>query len=186
MSKKKNKKIKIPKNRDIEEMIEQEENNISYMTMEDIVYEIDQKNLQKQKREEFIKGLKQESEKVELEKKIESHNKRIEAQEHDEKRRIELLKAMNKAEKQPSIEEIAIEKEIQEFYREAQRKTDEYIKKYNKNSNEKENQEKVKQKTKKKQNNHKVTGTGNVFCSEEFKKMWEESQKENELDSEER
>lgn len=97
MSKKKNKKIKIPKNRDIEEMIEQEENNISYMTMEDIVYEIDQKNLQKQKREEFIKGLKQESEKVELEKKIESHNKRIEAQEHDEKRRIELLKAMNKA-----------------------------------------------------------------------------------------
>ena len=54
MSKKKNKKIKIPKNRDIEEMIEQEENNISYMTMEDIVYEIDQKNLQKQKRKELL------------------------------------------------------------------------------------------------------------------------------------
>lgn len=179
MSKKKNKKIKIQKNRDIEEMIEQEENkNISSITMEDIIYEIDQKK----KREEFIKQLKERAEKAELEKKIESHNKRIEAQEHDEIKRIELLKAINKIEKQPSIEEIEQEKEIQEFFKEAQIKADEHIKSYN---NERKEQ-KVEQEKKKKKKKHKVSGIGNVFNSEQFEKLWEEFQKQNETDSEER
>ena len=170
----KHKKSKISKDRDIEEIVEQEENSL---TMEDVVQQIDK--TKEQRREKFVNSLKQRNE--EIDKKVEWHNKRVDAQENDKKRKIELLKAISKMEEQPSNEEIENEKEIQEFFKKAQIKTDEYIKKCD---NERKGQSVEQQKTKKRDN--RVSGTGNVFRSKEFKKLWEEYQKQNRSDSEER
>lgn len=171
---KKYKKSKISKNRDIEEIVEQEETSL---TMKDVVQQIDE--IKEQKRKEFVNSLKQKTE--EIEKKVEYHNKRVDAQEKDKKRQIDILKAISKVERQPSNEEIEQEREIQKFFKEVKIKTNEYIKNYD---NERKKQSVKQQKTKKRDN--KVSGTGNVFRSKEFKKLWEESQKQNESDSEER
>ena len=170
----KNKKSKIPKNRDIEEIVEQEETSL---TMKDVVQQID-KTIE-QKRKEFVNSLKQINK--EIEKKVEWHNKRVDAQENDKKRKAELLKAISKMEEQPSNEEIENEKEMQQFFKEAQIKADEYIKNYD---NERKSQSVEQPKVKKSGN--RVSGTGNVFCSEEFEQLWKEFQGQNELDSEER
>mgnify|MGYP004501137715 CR=1 FL=1 len=101
----KNKKSKIPKNRDIEEIVEQEETSL---TMKDVVQQID-KTIE-QKRKEFVNSLKQINK--EIEKKVEWHNKRVDAQENDKKRKAELLKAISKMEEQQANEETENEKEI--------------------------------------------------------------------------
>ena len=76
--------------------------------MKDVVQQID-KTIE-QKRKEFVNSLKQINK--EIEKKVECHNKRVDAQENDKKRKAELLKAISKMEEQPSNEETENEKEI--------------------------------------------------------------------------
>lgn len=85
----KKKKIRIPKNKDIEELIEQEENGEKIESIEDIIAQIDYK------KQEFKDRV---NVKEEQNKKIKSMCARKDAQVVEEKRRVDLLKGMSKLE----------------------------------------------------------------------------------------
>lgn len=91
------KKNKIQKNRDIEEMIEQAEEKETIESMKEIIAKMDKK------REEFRNRLNREEEteqQEEITTKLKNVYARKDAQEADKKRRIELLKAIDKVEKE--------------------------------------------------------------------------------------
>ena len=91
---KKSKKIKIPKNKDIEELVEKEENTEKIKTMKDAMTKIDEK---KEGFKERISVEKQNEGKVEN-KKLQNVYARKDAQVAEQKRRIDLLKAISKIE----------------------------------------------------------------------------------------
>ena len=93
---KKRKKIRIPKNKDIEELIEQEENGEKIESMEEIIAQIDDK---KQEFKDRINA------KEEQNKKIKNMCARKDAQVAEEKRRVDLLKAMSELEESQENEE---------------------------------------------------------------------------------
>lgn len=81
-------KIKIPKNRDIEEIVEQEEGKTKKETMEEVI-------VQMEKREkEFKDRIKCDN--MSMNKKLQNVYKRKDAELADEKRKIAYLKAMDK------------------------------------------------------------------------------------------
>lgn len=125
------KKIKIPKNRDIEEIVEQAEKEEKIESMEQVTAKIDEQSLVEKKKQEFKKSLEVPDETVNVsddDKKIEirvkNYSARRDAQIADHERIIAYLKAMNKIEEINDDNEI----EIQEFFNDIQRKTDEYLK----------------------------------------------------------
>lgn len=91
---KKSKKIKIPKNKDIEELVEKEENTEKIKTTKDAMTKIDEK---KEGFKERISVEKQNEAKVEN-KKLQNVYARKDAQVAEQKRRIDLLKAISKIE----------------------------------------------------------------------------------------
>lgn len=103
---KKNKKNRIPKNKDIEELVEQMET---------------EGNLKERK--EFVQNLKVED--SQIKRRVKNFSDRRDAQIAEEERKQDYLKAMNKLEKLNDNNEI----EIQGFFDDIQRKTDEYLKK---------------------------------------------------------
>lgn len=103
---KKNKKNRIPKNKDIEELVEQMET---------------EGNLKERK--EFVQNLKVED--SQIKRRVKNFSDRRDAQIAEEERKQDYLKAMNKLEELNDNNEI----EIQGFFDDIQRKTDEYLKK---------------------------------------------------------
>lgn len=99
MSKKKN---KIPKNRDIEELVAHEDGSEQIKDMQDVINEIDNKEeLRKRiKVEQLTAQELDEKVKEEISRKVENYNRRKDAESAEEKRRIALLKAMNKIEEE--------------------------------------------------------------------------------------
>ena len=88
---KKRKKIIIPKNRDIEEFVEQEERKTKIETMEEVIE-------QKKKREEFRNRIKYEN--MLMDKKLQNVYSRKDAQLAVQKRKEKYLKAINRLEEQ--------------------------------------------------------------------------------------
>lgn len=88
---KKRKKIIIPKNRDIEEFVEQEERKTKIETMEEVV-------TQMEKREEFRNRIKYEN--MPMDKKLQNVYSRKDAQLAVQKRKEKYLKAINRLQEQ--------------------------------------------------------------------------------------
>lgn len=88
---KKRKKIIIPKNRDIEEFVEQEERKTKIETMEEVI-------AQMEKREEFRNRIKYEN--MLMDKKLQNVYSRKDAQLAVQKRKEKYLKAINRLEEQ--------------------------------------------------------------------------------------
>lgn len=96
----KKKKNLIPKNRDIEDMIFEEENK-SIKNMEDVVETIKEDEKQeKTEREQFTEEIR-----ARIDKKVENYCKRKESQNAEQKRQTELYKAIerNKQEEENSL-----------------------------------------------------------------------------------
>ena len=89
MGRKKSKRIKIPKNRDIEELLEQDD---KIETMEEVIEIMDNKE------KEFRDRIKLEN--ISINKKIENVYARKDAQIADENRKAEYIRAMNKLQEQ--------------------------------------------------------------------------------------
>lgn len=192
----------IPKDRDIEEYIEEIENqnNSDINSMDDVIAKMDQAEKSFKEslkvRQDRISDKKEIDEKAieKIEKKIERHEQNKRAQRAEKERRIDILKAMNKIEENSKEDEN--EKEIQEFFLEAKRK----IKEYEENQNQAEKvmknekfgdkydkaieriyqKEQNKEQKTKKNNNKRLSGSSmkEIFDSDEFKKMWKDAQGE--------
>ncbi len=169
----KSKKIKIPKNKEIEEFVEQSER----------AEKIDNK------KQEFKKSLEVRNDENQIERRMKNFSNRKDAQDAEHKRKLAYLKAMNKVEELSDEDET----EIQEFFDDIQRRTDEYLRKQDEEERIKQDekygekyniqskgQKKSKKSMKKESTERKVSGTSmkEILNSQEFKDMWEESQEE--------
>lgn len=191
--KRKSKKIKIPKNRDIKELVEQSESTEKLDTMETVIEMMDKKRQEFKKslevKKEEIEVEKEEIDKEQIEKIVKNFSNRKDAQNAEYQRKVAYLKAMNKVEELSNEDET----EIQEFFDDIQRKTDEYLRKQDEEERIKQNQKygekyniqpteqkKSKKNMKKESTEKKISGTSmkEILNSQEFKDMWEESQEE--------
>lgn len=189
----KSKKIKIPKNRDIEEFVEQSESAEKIDTMEQIIEMMDKKRQEFKKnlevKREEIEVEKEEIDEEQIEKRVKNFSNRRDTQNAEYKRKVAYHKAMDKVEELNNEDET----EIQEFFDDIQRRTDEYLRKQDEEKRIKQNQKygekyniqskkqkKIKKNMKKESTEKKISGTSmkEILNSQEFKDMWEESQEE--------
>lgn len=96
--------------------------------------------MEENKRNSFVESIKVEDKKQEessLNKKFQRYSARRDAEARDEKRRTRMLKAMDTIEMNEQEEKSDREKEVQEFFKDIKRKTDELIKKQDEESRKK-------------------------------------------------
>lgn len=148
------------KNAEIQEIIEAEIIEIPEKIEEDTSFEKRRENFQNQ-----------------LRNKAQNFNDRREAQEKDKQRSDKLQKAIAKLERKMTKEELKNEEEIEQFFSDIKKKTDKYL---NKQKGQKDKNKQKESKNKTKQARISGTSMKDIFGSDKFKEIYQESEKESE------